>query len=118
MTNHLELDLYVAGAGDRSNDAVRNLTRICEQLSGQPYMIRVIDVLQDPDAAERQRILATPTVLRRLPLPTRRMIGDFVDTELVARQLDLVLDPDLVLESMEPAREVAQGDNTKAGARR
>lgn len=93
MSPPIEFDLYVAGAGDRSNEAVQNLTRICERMGDQPYMIRVIDVLQDPDAAERQRILATPTVLRRLPLPTRRMIGDFVDTDLVAEHLDLVLDP-------------------------
>lgn len=92
MNRRVEFDLYVAGAGDRSNDAIRNLTHICERMHDQPYAIRVIDVLRDPDAAERQRILATPTVLRRLPLPTRRMTGDFVDTALVAEYLDLVLD--------------------------
>lgn len=93
MNSRVEFDLYVAGSGERSNDAIRNLTRICERMSNRPYVIRVIDVLQDPDAAERQRILATPTVLRRLPLPTRQMVGDFVDASLVAEHLELEIEP-------------------------
>lgn len=85
----IELDVYVAGTTDRSTDAVRNLTGICERLYGNEYEIRVVDVLQDPDAAERQRIVATPTVVRRLPLPSRRLVGDMSDTDAVELHLDL-----------------------------
>lgn len=86
----VELDVYVAGTTDRSTDAVRNLTGICERLFGSHYDIRVVDVLQDPDAAERQRIIATPTVVRRLPLPSRRIVGDLSDIAAVELHLDLV----------------------------
>jgi len=85
----IELDIYVAGTTDRTSDAIRNLTEICDGLYGSSYHIQVIDVLEDPDAAERQRIIATPTVLRRVPLPTRRVVGDLSDTEVVVRHLDL-----------------------------
>lgn len=89
MRGPIQFDLYVAGNSERSNDAIRNLTEICETHNDEPYSIRVIDVLEDPDAAERQRIIATPTVLRRLPLPSRRLVGDFTDDLIVAQHLEL-----------------------------
>jgi len=79
----------VAGTTGRTSDAIRNLTEICDDLYAGSYHIHVIDVLEDPDAAERQRIIATPTVLRRVPLPTRRVVGDLSDTAVVVRHLDL-----------------------------
>lgn len=91
MIAGLELDLYVAGSSQRSQDAVANLTRLCERLEKRSYRIRVIDVLTDPDAAERQRIVATPTVLRRLPLPMRKVVGDFSHPAAMAEHLGLEL---------------------------
>lgn len=88
--HRVELDVYIAGATERSNSAIRNLTSICERLYGSGYEIRVVDVLNDPDAAERQRIVATPTVVRRLPLPSRRVVGDMSDSAAVELHLELV----------------------------
>lgn len=89
MSGPMQFDLYIAGNSERSNDAIRNLTNICETMNDDPYSIRIVDVLENPDAAERQRIIATPTVLRRLPLPSRRLVGDFSDHETVAQHLEL-----------------------------
>lgn len=89
------LRLYVAGKTARSERAISSLKQLCEQdLAGQ-YLVEVIDVLADPAAAERQKILATPTVIKELPPPVRRVIGDLSQTEQVLVGLDLVkVDPE------------------------
>src|SRR5436309_2659104 len=88
MTKHL-LKLYITGQTPRSRQAITNLRRICEEeLAGQYEMI-VIDVLERPQLAEDEKILATPTVVKELPTPIRRIIGDLSDTERVLLGLDL-----------------------------
>ena len=83
------LKLYVTGRSPRSEQAFANLKAICEQkLSGQ-YEIEVIDVLERPQLAEDERILATPTLIKLLPLPLRRLIGDLSNKEKVLLGLDL-----------------------------
>ena len=85
----LSLKLYVTGQTARSERAIANLRRVCEgELEGQ-YQLIVIDVLQQPQLAEDERILATPTLIRQLPVPIRRIIGDLTDTEQVLFGLDL-----------------------------
>lgn len=75
--------LFVTGASSRTAPAIANLRRICEQeLEGQ-YDLEIIDVLQFPDLAEDEKILATPTLIKSLPLPLRRVIGDLSDKEKV-----------------------------------
>ena len=89
MDKHL-LKLYVTGQTPRSQRAITNLRRICDtELAGQYEMI-VIDVLERPQLAEDERILATPTVVKELPTPMRRIIGDLSDTEKVLLGLDLL----------------------------
>ena len=69
------LRLFVTGASSRTGTAIANLRRICEQeLEGQ-YELEIIDVLEFPDLAEDEKILATPTLIKSLPLPLRRVIG-------------------------------------------
>jgi circadian clock protein KaiB len=81
--------LYVTGETPRSQMAIANLRRICEQeLKGQ-YELVVIDVLNHPQLAEDEKILATPTVVKELPHPIRRIIGDLSDSERVLLGLDL-----------------------------
>lgn len=88
MTEHL-LKLYVTGQTSRSQRAIANLRRICEEeLAGQ-YEIQVIDVLERPQQAEDAKILATPTVIKELPAPIRRIIGDLTDSERVLLGLNL-----------------------------
>lgn len=85
----IRLKLYITGETSRTRTAIRNLERICEEeLSGR-YEIVVIDVLKHPQLAENERILATPTVIRELPLPVRRVIGDLSDSDSVLLGLDI-----------------------------
>ncbi len=83
------LRLFVTGASARTAIAIANLQRICEQELEGRYEIQIIDVLEFPEIAENERILATPTLLKTLPLPLRRVIGDLSDTERVLLGLDV-----------------------------
>lgn len=83
------LKLYVAGSTPRALLAIENLRRICEKdLSGH-YELQVIDVLEHPELAEQDKILATPTLIKQLPPPLRRVIGDLSDSEKVLLGLEL-----------------------------
>jgi circadian clock protein KaiB len=87
--NKYVLKLYVTGQTPRSCRAIANLQQVCEsELSGR-YEMQVIDVLERPQLAEDEKILATPTVVKELPLPIRRIIGDLSDAEKVLLGLDL-----------------------------
>jgi len=83
------LRLYVAGQSPKSLAAFGNLKAICEERLQGRYMIEVIDLLKNPRLAAEDQILAIPTVVRRLPPPLRRIIGDLSDTERVLVGLDL-----------------------------
>jgi circadian clock protein KaiB len=83
------LKLYVTGKTPRTEKAIANLRRICEEdLHGQ-YELQIIDVLQHPQLAEDEKILATPTLIKRLPPPLRRVIGDLSDRDKVLLGLDV-----------------------------
>ena len=83
------LRLYVAGQSPRSVHALANLKNICEQhLPGQ-YDIEIIDLIERPSLAQGDDILAIPTVIRRIPAPSRRIIGDLSDTARVLAGLQL-----------------------------
>lgn len=83
------LRLYVAGQSPKSAAAFDNLKRICEEQLRGRYRIEVIDLLKNPRLAKDDQILAIPTLVRKLPLPVRRIIGDLSDTERVLVGLDL-----------------------------
>lgn len=84
-----ELRLYVAGQTERSIRAIRNLNRICtDHLKGR-YSIEVIDLLERPQLAEGDQILAIPTLVRRLPEPIKKIIGDLSNEERVLIGLDI-----------------------------
>ena len=83
------LRLYVAGQTPKSIAAVSNLKKICEQhLSGR-YEIEIIDLMKDPALAIRHQIVAIPTLIRQLPEPLKRIIGDLSNTEKVLVGLDI-----------------------------
>jgi circadian clock protein KaiB len=89
MEEEYVLRLYITGRTSRSNRAIVNLQDICKkELKGQ-YRMEVIDVLERPQLAEDERILATPTLIKQLPPPIRRIIGDLSDIEQVLLGLDL-----------------------------
>lgn len=83
------LKLYITGQTPRSQRAISNLRRICDEELENQYELIVIDVLERPQLAEDEKILATPTVVKELPTPIRRIIGDLSDTERVLVGLDL-----------------------------
>lgn len=84
-----QLRLYVAGRTPKSVSAFANLKQICEEhLSGR-CQIEIIDLRQDPQLAHRDQILAVPTLVRRLPEPIKKIIGDLSNTQRVLVGLDL-----------------------------
>jgi circadian clock protein KaiB len=89
--NKMKLTLFVTGRTERSGRAIANLRRICEsELKGR-YELEVVDVLEQPQLAEDQKILATPTLIKDLPPPLKRLIGDLSDKDRVL--LGLALNP-------------------------
>ena len=84
------LRLYVAGQTPKSMVAFANLKKICQGHLAGRYQIEVIDLLENPQLARGDQILAIPTLVRKLPLPVRKIIGDLSDTERVLIGLDLL----------------------------
>ena len=84
-----ELRLYVAGQTPRSRAALANLKLICEAHIAERYSIEVVDLLVNPQLSRGDQILAVPTLVRKLPKPMRKIIGDLSDTERVLIGLDL-----------------------------
>ena len=83
------LRLYVAGSTPRSIAAFRNLEQLCEDHLAGRYRIEVIDLKKNPQLAQDDQIVAVPTLVRTLPSPTRKIIGDLSNTERVRVSLDL-----------------------------
>ena len=83
------LRLYVTGMTPRSITAIENIKRICEEHLQGRYELEVVDVYQHPEAAKEAQLLAAPTMIKHLPLPLRRFVGDMSDTEKILVGLDL-----------------------------
>ena len=84
-----ELRLYTAGQTPRSLTAFANLKKLCEEHLAGKYHIEVIDLLKNPQLAKGDQILAVPTLVRKLPVPIRKIIGDLSNSEKVLVGLDL-----------------------------
>ncbi len=85
-----ELKLYIVGRTGRSKKAVEDLTAVLEaDLRGQ-YFLKIIDIMENPQLAEKDKILATPTVVKTCPPPVRKIIGDLGQRETVLTVLDLL----------------------------
>jgi len=83
------LRLYVTGTTRHSTRAVVNIRKICEEHLQGRYELRIVDILQHPTLLENEQIIAAPTLIKKLPLPLRRFIGDMSQTERILRGLDL-----------------------------
>jgi circadian clock protein KaiB len=88
-TDNFVLRLYVAGQTPKCMRAFSNLKRICEEYLSNRYRIEMIDLLHDPALARGDQILAVPTLVRRVPTPVRKIIGDLSNTQRVLVGLDL-----------------------------
>lgn len=86
---HWDLRLYIAGPTPNSIAASRNLEQICEEHLADRYHIEVIDLMKHPQLAQGDQILAVPTLVRKLPAPIRKIIGNLSNTERVLVGLDL-----------------------------
>jgi circadian clock protein KaiB len=86
------LFLYIAGETPKSVSALDNLTKICRKHLDGRYRIKVIDLLKNPKLARDHQILALPTLVRQLPSPIRKIIGDLSNTERVLVGLDIKAD--------------------------
>lgn len=85
-----KLRLYVAGQTPKSIEAFTNLKRICEEHLEGRYEIEIVDLLENPGIARRDQIMAIPTLVRRLPPPLKKIIGDLSNTEGVLVGLDII----------------------------
>ena len=94
-----KLTLYITGQTPRSGRAIANLRKICEEGLCGKYELTIVDVLEQPQLAENERILATPTLIKELPQPVRRIIGDLSNKEKVLLGLDLRAIPNGVVKT-------------------
>jgi circadian clock protein KaiB len=83
------LRLYIAGMTVRSTRAILNIRRICEENLKGRYELEVIDIYQQPELAHHEQIIALPTLIKKLPLPLKKFIGDMTDNERILVGLDL-----------------------------
>jgi circadian clock protein KaiB len=83
------LKLYVAGITPRSEAAVRSVTEICEKHLKGRYELEIVDIYQQPTLAKGEQIIAAPTLIKKLPLPLRRLIGNMANEDRVLVGLDL-----------------------------
>lgn len=89
---HYSLRLYITGSTVRSSQAVTNIRSLCEEYLQGRYDLEVIDIYQQPVEAAAEQIIAAPTLIKRLPSPPRRFVGNLSDREKVIVGLDLVSD--------------------------
>jgi len=87
-TKHI-LRLYITGMTPRSTRAIANVRNLCEQYLKGEYELKVIDIYQQPKLAAGEQIIATPTLIKQLPLPLRKLIGDMSDIEKFLIGIDL-----------------------------
>lgn len=83
------LTLYVAGISPRSEQAIRSVKEVCEQHLKDSYDLQIVDIYQHPEVLKERQIIAAPTLVKRLPLPLRRMIGDMTNKDKLILGLDL-----------------------------
>ena len=83
------LRLYVTGMTPKSTKAIANVQNLCEKYLEGFYELKIIDIYQQPKMAKDEQIIATPTLIKKLPLPLRRLIGDMSDTEKFLVGIDL-----------------------------
>ncbi len=88
--NKYLLRLYITGNSINSQRAIANLFRICHEELKDQYTVEIIDVLEQPQTAEREKILVTPTLIKQLPPPLQRIIGDMSNTQKVLLGLDVI----------------------------
>jgi circadian clock protein KaiB len=88
-TEKYVLKLYVTGATPNSRKSIENIKKICEEYLEGRYELEVIDIFQQPVLSKGEQIIAAPTLVKKLPLPLRKLIGDLSDTDRVLMGLNI-----------------------------
>ena len=88
----IEIQLYVSGETPRSKKAIEAIENICQQELKGNATLEIIDVLDRPDLAQKETVFATPTLIKKLPVPIKRLIGDLSNKEKVLLELELVVE--------------------------
>jgi circadian clock protein KaiB len=88
-TEKYTLRLYVAGMGTKSIQAIENIKRLCDEVMPGGYQLDIIDIYQQPIFAKEGQIVAAPTLIKELPLPLRKLVGDMSDTEHMLVGMDI-----------------------------
>ena len=101
------LRLYITGQTPRSAGSVQNLKNVCDQYLAGHFELEVIDIYQQPELAQKAQIIAAPTLVKSLPLPLRRLVGDLSNRRRVLMGLDLV--EAHTEEGSVPRRETSEG---------
>ncbi len=87
----LVLQLYVSGMSLKSMEAIGNIKRICSDLMEDSFQLEIIDLYKHPELASEQQIVFSPSLIKRLPLPKKTLVGTFSDTEKVIRGLGITI---------------------------
>jgi len=85
------LQLFITGASPNSVRAINNIKAICEKYIKDNYLLEIIDVYQMPEIAQKEQIIALPTLLKKMPAPERRLVGDMSEVAKVLRGLGIIL---------------------------
>src|SRR5277367_3428674 len=85
----LVLQLYVSGMSPKSMEAIGNIKKICSELMEDSFQLEIIDLYKHPELASEQQIIFSPSLIKRLPLPKKTLVGTFSDTEKVIRGLGI-----------------------------
>ena len=89
--NKLVLQLYVSGMSPKSMEAIENINRLCADLLEDSFELEIIDLYKHPELASEQQIVFSPSLIKRLPLPKKTLIGTFSDSEKVIRGLGITI---------------------------
>lgn len=89
-TKEYVLKLFITGATPNSLRAITNIKQICEQYLNNKYSLEIIDVYQQGDIAEKEQLIALPLLIKKIPLPEKRLIGDLSDTQKVLKGIGLL----------------------------
>ena len=89
--NKLVLQLYVSGMSIKSMEAIGNIKKICSELMEDSFQLEIIDLYKHPELASEQQIVFSPSLIKRLPLPKKTLVGTFSDSEKVIRGLGITI---------------------------
>ncbi|WKZ19999.1 MAG: circadian clock KaiB family protein [Candidatus Jettenia sp. CY-1] len=89
MSNHFFLRLYVTGLSKKSSKAIMDIKNFCEKYLEGRYKLEVIDIYQQLEFSMDEHVIVTPTLIKKLPLPLKKLIGDMSDTDLILTTLDI-----------------------------